>query len=158
MIMQQTGLGVILAVFCLFLLPSAQADNLIQPGPELTPEDVVRVQLQALQRNDTPSPDSGIRQTWALAHPNNKALTGPFDRFAAMIRSPGYADLLGHLEHTIAVLDFTETRFNFAIEISTAKGLRIGYVWTVSRVREGDLSGAWMTISVSPPFKLGEDA
>jgi hypothetical protein len=49
------------------------AEDLRRPNPALSPEDVVAIQLNALQTNDTPETDAGIAQTWAFAHPDNNA-------------------------------------------------------------------------------------
>ena len=53
----------------------------VGPDPALAPEDVVAIQLAALQNNDNPTANAGIRQTFALAHPDNRRLTGPLARF-----------------------------------------------------------------------------
>jgi hypothetical protein len=52
------------------------ATDVITPDPSITPDQVVAIQLLALQRNDTPEPDYGIRQTWAFAHPQNRVMQG----------------------------------------------------------------------------------
>ena len=50
----------------------------IKPANNLTPYDVVKIQLNALKKNNQPKKNSGIRQTWAFAHPDNKKFTGPY--------------------------------------------------------------------------------
>ena len=77
------------------------AADLREPDPALSPADVVAIQLNALQTNDTPETDAGIAQTWAFAHPDNKRVTGPLPRFAQMIKGPLYQILLGHRSHEI---------------------------------------------------------
>jgi len=49
-------------------------------------------QLEALQENDEPSPDAGIKTAWDYAHPSNQSATGPLDRFTRMLKSPAYRD------------------------------------------------------------------
>ena len=44
---------------------------------------------------------TGIQQTWAFAHPNNRAVTGPIERFAKMLKNKNYRYLLGHKEYKI---------------------------------------------------------
>ena len=40
------------------------------PSPELSPRDVVRIQLSALKHNDTPEPDAGIATVFRFASPS----------------------------------------------------------------------------------------
>ena len=47
------------------------------PEPELTPNDVVRIQLLAMQQND--DNDFGIEVTFRFASPANKKQTGPLN-------------------------------------------------------------------------------
>jgi hypothetical protein len=68
----------------LFFSVSSLAEEIITPDANLAPERVVQIQLEALQRNDS----QGIAQTWAFAHPVNKKVTGPLERFESMIKSP----------------------------------------------------------------------
>ena len=66
----------------------ARAADLVVPDPSIAPEEVVAIQMKALQFNDNPSPDFGIAQTWNFAHPRNRAMTGPLPRFANMLKGP----------------------------------------------------------------------
>ena len=54
-----------------------------------------------LKNNDLVETDFGIRQTWSFAHPKNRNVTGPFPRFAQMLKGPGYSVLLNHKSHEI---------------------------------------------------------
>ena len=75
-------LSVIAAMASLFLVSvnlsvTAHAAELVVPDPSIAPEEVVAIQMKALQFNDNPTPDFGIEQTWNFAHPRNRAMTGP---------------------------------------------------------------------------------
>ena len=59
----------------------------IQPANNLTAYDVVKIQLNALKKNDKLKKNDGIKQTWIFAHPENKKFTGPYERFEKMILS-----------------------------------------------------------------------
>jgi len=144
-----------LAALLLLGAPAYGAEH-PKPDPSLAPERVVEIQLRALQRNDHPSSDAGIARAWAFAHPDNKRVTGPLERFAAMIKSPMYRMLLGHREHTIERVAAGENSVVFAVTVVPASGPVVVYRWTVARVRSGPLAGAWMTVSVSPPMVRGE--
>jgi len=59
------------------------------PSPLLTPEQVVINQVLALQDNS----DDGMARTFAFASPANRAVTGPLDNFARMVRQ-GYSAMV----------------------------------------------------------------
>ena len=147
----------ILAVvaFCLSPLAS-RADEPRGPSPDLSPRDVVAIQLNALRNNDDPSPDAGIAQTWALAHPNNRRFTGPLERFARMIRSPLYRDLIGHTAHEIEEVSATDQEVTFKVVVEAASGNAIEYVWSVGRAEIAGGEKVWMTVRVSRPQPAGQ--
>ena len=123
------------------------------PEPELKPNDVVRLQLLAMQQND--DSDFGIEVTFRFASPSNKIQTGPLKRFISLVRNPSYLPLLNHTNATFLELTVEE---DFAVQdviITTSKGKRIGYRFRLS-IQKGTLyPGCWMTDSVVP-FKVME--
>ena len=141
----------------LFILPfqvwaSYDIEN-AYPEPELKPNDVVRLQLLAMQQND--DSDFGIEVTFRFASPSNKIQTGPLKRFIRLVRNPSYLPLLKHTNATFLELTVEE---DFAVQdviITTSKGERIGYRFRLS-IQKGTLyPGCWMTDSVVP-FKVME--
>ena len=148
-------LGITLLALLLVAIPTIARD-LLEPDPSLPPERVLEIQLQSLQRNDVPAPDAGIAQTWAFAHPDNKRVTGPLERFAAMIKGPSFRMLLGHREHIIQTVVQTGSYALFAVTIVTAADRRVSYRWELSKVRSGAFAGSWMTVAVSPPLRAGD--
>ena len=125
--------------------------------PMLSPEAAVHIQLRALQNNDVPSPDSGIRKAWAFAHPDNKRLTGPLSKFMAMIKQPAYAMLLNHQNHEIKLLERSASIAVFAIRVTANGGLVYLCRWQVAPVSGGENDGAWLTIGVSPLMAVGKE-
>ena len=125
------------------------------PDPALSPAEVIAIQLSALQANDTPGPDAGIAQTFAFAHPDNRRVTGPLSRFAQMIKGPRYELLLNHRSLEIKEVASTDDEAAFAVVVTSRNGEVVGFRWAVARVAEGEHTGAWMTIGVSPPVPLG---
>ena len=59
------------------VLISLSNAELINPKINIDPVEVIKIQLEGLQKNDLEYKDSGIEQTWNFAHPNNKKNTGP---------------------------------------------------------------------------------
>jgi Domain of unknown function (DUF4864) len=139
----------------LLMAASAWAADLLAPDPDLSPAQVVAIQLDALQANEAET-DAGIAQTFAFAHPDNKRLTGPLPRFAQMIKGPQYRILLNHQSHEVREVSRTDHEAVFAVTVTTRSGEIVGYRWSVAKVTEGEHAGAWMTIAVSPPVPVGQ--
>ena len=141
----------------LFILPfqlwaSYDIEN-AYPEPELKPNDVVRLQLLAMQQND--DSDFGIEVTFRFASPANKKQTGPLKRFIGLVRNPSYRPLLNHINATFLKLTVEEV---FAVQdviITTYNGERIGYRFRLSIQKGPSYPGCWMTDSVTP-FKVME--
>ena len=139
-------------IVALLALP-AMAKELVTPNISIPPERVVEIQLRALQKNDNPWRGFGIAQTWAFAHPNNKRMTGPIERFSAMINGPHYQMMLNHREHTITSVVLTENYALFDVFIVTDSEVKASFKWEVSKVISGNFQGCWMTTAVSPPIQ-----
>ena len=125
--------------------------------PMISPEAAVHIQLRALQNNDLPRRDSGIRKVWAFAHPDNKRLTGPLPKFIAMIKQPAYAMLLNHQNHEIKLLERSASIAVFAIRVTANDGLVYLCRWQVAPVSGGENDGASLTIGVSPLMAVGKE-
>ena len=143
--------------FFLFILPfqvwaSLNFEN-AYPEPKLKPNDVVRLQLIAMQQND--ESDIGIEVTFRFASPANKKLTGPLNRFIRLVRNPSYRPLLNHINATFLDLTLED---DFAVQdviITSYSGKRIGYRFRLSIQKNRLYQGCWMTDSVIP-FKVTE--
>lgn len=146
----------LLSVFLFSVAGHAAADEMIGPDPALAPENVVAIQLEALKHNDDPTPNAGIAQTYALAHPNNKRVTGPLPRFERMINSPAYRPLIGHTAHQIERVAGNDLVVRFRVVVETPYGSAVQYLWEVGRVLEGPYTGAWLTTAVSAPADAGQ--
>ena len=145
---------ILVAVLVMSDLSASASDAL---DPMISPEAAVHIQLHALQNNDVPRPDSGIRKTWAFAHPDNKRMTGPLPKFMAMIKQPAYAMLLNHQNHDVKLLERNAFIAAFAVRVTTGDGLVYLCRWQVAPVSGGENDGAWLTISVSTPMLVGKE-
>ena len=142
----------------------AYAGDLVRPDPSIAPAEVVAIQLMGLKNNDLIETDFGIRQTWSFAHPKNRNVTGPFPRFAQMLKGPGYSVLLNHKSHEIRNGSSTskgkasddENRRQFDVFMETVKGDILYFSWIVQKVATGQFKDCWMTISVSAPRPAGQ--
>ena len=117
------------------------------PKPELTPGEVVEIQLAALQFNDRPTKDAGIATAFQFASPGNRKATGPLDRFKLIVRAPGYLPLI---DHRIAGYATTLIRGDAAIRrvtVVAADGRAFDYEFRLSKDPD---SGCWFTDGVIP--------
>jgi hypothetical protein len=154
--MRSRLLGWVVALMAPLMAAPSFAEDVLLPDPDLSPAEVIAIQLSALQANDTPGPDAGIAQTWAFAHPDNRRVTGPLPRFAQMIKGPSYQVLLGHRSHEINEVFRDANQAAFAVIVTSRTGEVLGFRWAVARVEGGEHAGAWMTIAVSPPVPVGK--
>ena len=150
--------AILLAVMALIMPPSSQimaadegASSIIMPSPSLLPEDVVAIQLLGLQLTKGDSSSVEMRQVWAFAHPYNKAMTGPLQRFARLFDLPAYRPLLGHKSHQILRLAQGEDQVQMQVQVTGRDAKSYVYLWVVGRADTGPEAGSWMTLSVSAP-------
>ena len=135
---------------------AARAADLVVPDPSIAPEEVVAIQMKALQFNDNPEPDFGIAQTWNFAHPRNRAMTGPLPRFAGMLKGPAYGQMLNHASHRIVPVPGDGDRVNFDVFMETSRGNVLYFNWAVELVKGGEFDNCWMTVAVSMPRPAGQ--
>ena len=142
-------------ILCLYIIP-LKAD-LLKPNPSIKPEEVISIQLLALQKNSIPFDNAGITQTWEFAHPSNRQYTGPLKKFILMMYSPSYIVMLDHQYHNIISVSQEEDIAFFFIELTDKIGNKFGFKWTLQKVLiEGDYKNCWMTVGVSQPIPLAQ--
>ena len=145
--------------FILFFLLLTNISNagLLKPNTSLKPMDVLTIQLNSLKNNNVPYKDAGIEQTWKFAHPNNKRITGPLEKFKKMIYSENYQLLIGHENYEIIVLNESKNTFVYKVYILSKDKKKYYYIWKIEKVVEdGNLKNCWMTTQVSSPQFLGD--
>jgi hypothetical protein len=119
-----------------------------QPSPDLSPEEVVRLQVEALQHNDEPHPDAGIEAAFRFASPENKRATGPLDRFTEMVKGPVYGAMLGFERAEYGEMRVEGDQAAQRITLVQPDGQRVSYVFGLSKQSGGEYDGCWMTDSV----------
>ena len=126
---------------------SNQADLELKPDPELSPEEVVRIQIEALQNND--EADSGIQITFRFASPANKQATGPLFRFAELVKNPIYSPMLNHKLAEYGPLEKDGDTAIQRVTIVEHDGSATVYLFSLSRQSEPPCQGCWLTDSVT---------
>ncbi len=122
--------------------------EIVLPAPDLTPQQVVRIQLDAMRRNDDPLPNSGIELAFRFASPANKVHTGPLSRFAQMVKGPLYASLLDYCAVELGPLYTGDDQAQQMVRVRDRHGRTVTYIFGLSRQESGPFSGCWMTDSV----------
>ena len=137
----------------IILFNSKLSGEITSPNEKLLPYDVVKIQLEALKNNN--KSDEGIKQTWLFAHPNNKKITGPYERFRIMIYGAQYKSLLNHSSHKINLIMNTPNKHIFKIEILAKDKQLLFYEWHVQKASEENCNNCWFTSAVSMPVDQG---
>ena len=129
--------------------------DIIKPTKNLTAYDVVKIQLNALKKNNKPNKNSGIKQTWVFAHPENKKFTGPYERFEKMLLGNQYNFLLNHDSHKIKLIMSSKNTFVYSIELISKEKKMYFYKWHLEKSTTDQCSNCWFTTIVSPPTNMG---
>ena len=144
----------IILIFFLFLRPSLA--DIIKPNLNIEPQQVIKIQLSALMKNDTPYKDRGIIQTWEFAHPDNQKMTGPLERFKNMIKTDSYSMLLNHSNHEISEVYMSNKVATFEVIVMDREKKYYKFKWQVEKYNgEGELKDCWLTSAVSQPIPVG---
>ena len=148
----------ILKLSIIFFLLSfgSVSSEMVKPNINIKPDQVIKIQLQGLMKNDAPYRDKGIEQTWEFAHPKNKKVTGPLKNFKDMLKGDSYSMLLNHIEHKVKQISVSETMASFEVTVLDDKKRYYKFKWIVEKyVKDGPLKGCWLTTIVSQPVSLG---
>ena len=130
--------------------------DFIKPDAKIKPEEVIKIQLKSLMKNDAPSKDNGIKQTWEFAHPNNQRFTGPLDNFTKMIKGDSYKMLIGHIGHEISEIDNDNKIALYEVIILGPDKKYFKFRWQVEKfLEDGPLKNCWLTTVVSQPIPMG---
>lgn len=145
-----------------------------EPGAALAADAVVAIQLDALRRA-ADEPDA-MATVFAFTSPENRAITGPLERFDAMVRAEPFALLVGHRVAEVLVqgagggavdgravdgravdggpvdAEGLPTTWGAVVRVHAPDGRAGAFLWTLSR-QPADAEqhpGCWMTDGVQP--------
>jgi len=129
--------------------------DIVKPAKNLTAYDVIKIQLNALKKNDEPNKNSGIKQTWVFAHPENKKFTGPYERFEKMLLGNQYNALIKHESHKIKLIMNSKNKYIYNIELISKEKKMYVYEWHLEKSTTAECSNCWFTTIVSSPTNKG---
>ena len=143
-------------IFFNFIILSNSHSDVLKPNINIAPKEVVKIQLNALMKNDSPYKDRGILQTWEFAHPKNKSFTGPYDKFKNMIKEDSYSILINHKSHEVKEMFKNENVATYEVVILGKDKKFYKFKWQVEKYnKEGPLKNCWLTTAVLAPKVLG---
>ncbi len=116
------------------------------PGPELSPDQVVKTVMEAMQQND--DHDSGIETAFRFASPGNHEATGPLERFIPMVKSPAYSPMLNFKSIEYGPLQQDGDQAKQGIRIVASDGTKVTYLFILSKQVDAPFKDCWMTDGV----------
>mmetsp|Transcript_20171 Transcript_20171/g.29942 ORF Transcript_20171/g.29942 Transcript_20171/m.29942 type:complete len:143 (-) Transcript_20171:220-648(-) len=132
-------------IVLLLLLSLSKLSLTFQLSPSTLPEDVVKYQLEALQKDD-------MNAVYLVASPANKERTGDAAKFGSMVRSGPYRHLVQHAKSDIMMESkLTPASQQYLVRVITPDTRRVvEYWWSLSRCSGGEFDGVYMVDAVIP--------
>lgn len=122
-------------------------EKLRSPSPVYGPEEVIKVQLDAMKDNDNPFDDSGIETAFNFASEKNRQATGPLPRFKKMVHNKRYSMLLNHDKAELGQIERDGDAATQTVDVYK-DGECVRYRFEVELQEEGENEGCWTTNSV----------
>ena len=143
-----SGIVMMLLSGCAGLSDVEQRSRLqaIGPNPELSPQDVVRIQMIALEYNN--ESNSGIEIAYRFASPKNKASVGSLRRYARMLYTEAYRPLLNPKETLYDAAEVSNDRASVRVYLTSESNYQIVYRFFLSNQDSGSCKGCWLTDGV----------
>ena len=129
--------------------------DIVKPTKNLTAYDVIKIQLNTLKKNDEPNKNSGIKQTWVFAHPENKKFTGPYKRFEKMLLGNQYNALINHESRKIKLIMNSKNKNIYNVELISIDKKMYFYEWHLEKSTTAECNNCWFTTIVSSPTNKG---
>jgi hypothetical protein len=152
-------LTVLLLCFLLWPSPSppASASNsfasikekeVLIPLPSISPQEVVDIQLKAMQQNDQPYEDHGIEVAFRFASPSNKETTGTLKEFIALVHNETYQSLLEFQRYGLDDVVIKGNKAMQKVTLIDANDQPVVYYFQLSLQQEEPYVNCWMTDGV----------
>ena len=122
--------------------------------PSLRPADVVQQQLEGL-RNAIDHPDA-LALCYGFASPQNREATGPYNRFARLLRTPTYRSLLGHSGHIIGEPVESDGKATILVTVISSDETTHAFRFWLRKQAEPPYAACWMTDAVLPIQREGK--
>lgn len=126
--------------------PRYPDDERNRPDASLSPSDVVRRQLDALQAaSDQPE---AIEVCYRYASPANREYIGSVSDFESLLRSRQYSPLIGHRDRVVGRPVYSDDSVTLLVTIIDPGGEPFAYRFVLDRQNRAPFEGCWMTSAV----------
>ena len=129
-------------------LASMKEKEELAPLPSIDPQEVVDIQLKAMQRNDQPYEDHGIEVAFRFASPSNKESTGPLKEFIELVNTETYQSLLNFQRYGLDDIVIKGDKALQKVTLIDADDQPVVYYFQLSLQQEEPYANCWMTDEV----------
>lgn len=124
-------------------------ERLSAPHTERTPEDVLKIVLEALQDNDRPHEDAGLRTAFNFASPRFRTrVGGSLEEFVQELTDPINEPLVDHDDSKRGRLEVDDGEGSERVIVVGEGGETNTYEFYLDRVEGGKYDGCWMIDAV----------
>lgn len=140
-----------LRIFLIFFMVRCYPETsymIDEPSAHLSARDVVEAQLKALQNNDYPDNNSGIKVAYNFASPYQKAENGPFRRYENMYNSRRFRTLINCSEYFVEKHFSNDKKAEYFVFITDKNGKERVFLFRLSKQTISPYTDCWMTDSI----------
>jgi hypothetical protein len=115
--------------------------------------NVVLTEILESYKNFSESPQKAIDTIWDNAHPSNREITGPKDRFERMLLSEPYSSILDLKEYSFIKTIETEESQHYEIKILAKNNsyFEVTWVFQLDLCLSDPENKCWLTVAVTAP-------
>lgn len=129
------------------------SSGITHPSPELEPDQVVEILLEALQNND--DNNEGLKTVYRFVSPNIRPYTGSFDQFVTFMRRASYSILINHRYSEVSPVQVRSTAANQRVVVYGERAQMGVYTFILTLQKGNEFDGCWMTEFVSIDWVAG---
>lgn len=132
----------------LLAFPPAGTEGLVLPDPLLSPTEVVQLQVDGLAADRADG--LGILQCYCFASPANRTVTGPLDRFGAMVRQGPFRGMARPRAVLVGSPQVTGEVARLLVTIVDEASQLRAFTFVLAKQKSAPYAGCWMTEAVFP--------
>ncbi len=138
-------------ILLLFLISCTGSETVIKESKSLNSEEVLNIIFESY-KNFSDSPQKAIDIIWNFAHEDNKAITGPKERFAQMLVSEPYDSIIDLKEYSYEITYENETNVQYEVKVLAKTNDYFVISWFFEKTDCPEIEQqCWMTIGVTAP-------
>jgi hypothetical protein len=128
--------------------------RVVLPNAKLAPDEVVRLQLRGL--GDDAADGVGILQCYCFAAPANRAVTGPLERFGAMVRQGPFHCMARPRALLVGRPQLDDQRARVLVTVVDEDSRVRAFTFVLARQQDAPFQDCWMTEAVLPALPMGD--